>query len=61
MFRDSIVVYPPENSEVLVVGFSNSLTASVKDLLGEDFIKERTLGESVVPAETFFPMCGMSG
>lgn len=58
-FSHWIVVYPPENSEVLVVGFANSPTASVKELLGEDFSKERTLGESVVPVEKFFPMCGM--
>lgn len=58
-FSHWIVVYPPDNSEVLVVGFSNSPNASVKELLGEDFNKERTLGESVVPVEKFFPMCGM--
>lgn len=58
-FSHWIVVYPAENSEVLVVGFSNSPSALVKELLGENFAKERTLGESVVPVEKFFPMCGM--
>jgi hypothetical protein len=58
-FSHWIVVYPPENSDVLVVGFSNSPNASAKELLGEDFNKERTLGESAVPVEKFFPMCGM--
>ena len=58
-FSHWIVVYPPENSEVLAVGFSNLPNTSVKELLGEDFNKERTLGESVVPVERFFPMCGM--
>lgn len=58
-FSHWVVAYPPENSEVLVVGFSNSPNASVKELLGEDFSKERTLGESVVPVEKVFPMCGM--
>ncbi len=58
-FSHWIVVYPPENSEVLVVGFSNLPNASVKELLGEDFYKERTVGESVVPVEKLFPMCGM--
>ena len=58
-FSHWAVVYPPENSEVLVVGFSNSPNASVKDLLGADFNKERSLGESVVPVEKLFPMCGM--
>lgn len=58
-FSHWVVVYPPETSEVLVVGFSNSSNASVKELLGEDFDKERTLGESVIPVEKVFPMCGM--
>ncbi len=58
-FSHWIVVYPAENSEVLVVAFSNSPNASLKELLGENFAKERTLGESVVPVEKFFPMCGM--
>lgn len=58
-FSHWVVVYPPENSEVLVLGFSNSPNVSVKELLGEDFNKERTLGESVMPVEKVFPMCGM--
>ena len=57
-FSNWVVVYPPENSEVLVVGFSNSPNASVKELLGKDFNKERALGESVMPVEKFLPMCG---
>jgi len=58
-FSHWMVVYPPENSEVLVVGFSNAPNASVRELLGLDFNKERTLGDSVVPVEQLFPMCGM--
>jgi hypothetical protein len=58
-FSHWVVVYPAENSEVLVVGFSNSPNASVKELLGKDFNKERTLGESVMPVEKLFPMCGI--
>jgi hypothetical protein len=60
-FSHWVVIYPPENSEVLVLGFSNSPRTSVKDLLGEDFSKERAFGdgEFVIPVERFFPMCGM--
>jgi hypothetical protein len=60
-FSHWVVIYPPEDNEVLVIGFSNSPNASVEELLGEDFNKERALGsgESFVPVERFFPMCGM--
>lgn len=58
-FSHWIVVYPPENDEVLVVGLSNSLNTSVKELLGNDFNKERVLGEEVMPVEKLFPMCGV--
>jgi len=58
-FSHWVVVYPPENSEVLVVGFSDSPGASIKELLGEDFSKERTLGDSVMPVEKLFPMSGI--
>jgi hypothetical protein len=59
-FSHWVVVYPPKSSEVIVVGFSNSPNAAVKESLGEDFSKERTLGESFMPVEKFMPMCGMS-
>jgi hypothetical protein len=58
-FSHWVVVYPPENNEVLVLGLSNSPGASVKELLGNDFSKERVLGETVMPVEKLFPMCGM--
>lgn len=59
-FSNWVVVYPPANSEDLVLGFSNSPNISVKELLGKDFNKERTLGDSMMPVEKLFPMCGMS-
>lgn len=58
-FSHWFVVYPPENNDVLVVGFSNSPNASPKELLGNDFNKERVLGETFIPVEKFTPMCGM--
>ena len=58
-FSHWVVVYPPENKEVVVLGLSNSPNSSVKELLGTDFNKERVLGEAVMPAEKLFPMCGM--
>jgi len=58
-FSHWIVVYPPENSDVLVLGLSNSSSASIKELLGKDYVKERVLGETVMPVEKLFPLCGM--
>lgn len=58
-FTNWAVVYPAENSDVLVVGLSNSPSASAKDVLGTDFVKDRALSESVMPVEKLFPMCGM--
>lgn len=58
-FSHWVVAYPPEGNDVLVVGLSNSPTASAKELLGDDFSKERTLGETVMPVEKLFAMCGM--
>jgi hypothetical protein len=58
-FSHWVVVYPPVNNEVLVLGLSNSPSASIKELLGNDFNKERVLGEKVMPVEKLFPMCGI--
>lgn len=58
-FSHWVVVYPPENNDVLVIGLSNSPNASPKELLGDDFSKERMLGETLMPVEKLFPMCGM--
>jgi hypothetical protein len=58
-FSHWFVVYPPENNDILVVGFSNSPNVSPKELLGSDFNIERALGEAVIPVEKFTPMCGM--
>lgn len=53
------VAYPPANSDVLVVGLTNSPIVTVQGLLGKDFDSEMTLGDELMPVEHFFPMCGM--
>ena len=53
------VVYPPADSDVLVVGLTNSPIITVKGLLGEDYNSELTLGDELTPVEQFFPMCRM--
>ena len=53
-----VVSYPPPNSEVLVVGLTNSSSTSAKQLLGEDYSSELTLGDEPMPVEKLFPMCG---
>lgn len=58
-FSHWAVVYPPANSDVLVVGLSNSAGASVQGLLGADYDKERIVGETLMPVEKLFSMCGM--
>jgi hypothetical protein len=58
-FSHWVVVYPPESSEVLVLGFSNSPDTSVKELLGSDYDNGHVLGKELMAVETLFPMCGM--
>ncbi len=53
------VAYPPANSDVLVVGLTNSPIVTVQGLLGKDYNSERTLGDELMSVEHFFPMCGM--
>ncbi len=53
------VVYPPANSDVLVVGLSNSPIVTVQGLLGKDYNSKLTLGDELMSVEHFFPMCGM--
>lgn len=58
-FSHWFVSYPPDNSEVLVVGLTNSPTASAKEVLDKDYSTEHTLGNEPIPVEKMFPMCGM--
>lgn len=53
------VSYPPDNSEVLVVGLTNSPSASAKEVLDKDYSTEQILGNEPMPVEKMFPMCGM--
>lgn len=58
-FSHWFVSYPPGDSEVLVVGFTNSPSASAKEVLGKDYSAEHTLDNEPMPVEEMFPMCGM--
>lgn len=54
------VSYPAGKSEVLVVGLTNSKSASAKEVLGNDFT-EHTLGkDEPIPVEKLAPLCGFS-
>jgi len=53
------VVYPSANSDVLVVGLTNSTIVTVQGLLGKDYNSELALGDGLMSVEHFFPMCGM--
>jgi hypothetical protein len=57
------VVYPPEDSSQshLVVAFSNSENASPAELLGEDFVAERTLGDEMTSVEVLENFCSSAG
>lgn len=56
-FSYRAVTYPPPGEDVIVVGLTNSPTVSPRELLGEDY-NEHTLGETTMPIEKTFPMCG---
>lgn len=58
-FSHWVVSYPPDNSEVLVVGLTNSPSASAKEVLGKDCSTEHTLGNEPMSIEKLFPLCGM--
>jgi hypothetical protein len=58
-FSHWFVSYPPGNSEILVVGLTNSPSASAKGVLGKDYSAEHTLDNEPMSVEQLFPMCGM--
>ena len=53
------VMYPEESNDVLVVAFSNSLSALPKELFGSEFSKERILGDGMMPITNLLAFCGM--
>ena len=53
------MVYPSESSEVVVIGLSNTPNISVKELLGDDFNKDRVPSKIIMQAEKFSTLCGM--
>ena len=58
-FSHWAMVYPSENSEVVVIGLSNTPNISVKELLGDDFDKDRVPSKIIMQAEKFSTLCGM--
>ena len=54
------VVYPAQDSEILVVGFAVSETTPLSQVLGtKDYVPERTLADKPVPVEKFLVPCGI--
>ena len=53
------VVYPAQGSARIVVGLSNSLMASPSELLGEDYAKDRLVGEGMMPVQKMATFCGI--
>ena len=58
-FSHWAMVYPPEHSEVVVIGLSNTPNITVKELLGDDFNKERVPSKIIMQVEKFAAICGM--
>ena len=58
-FTHWVVAYPPDGSEIIVLGLSNAPEASPKELLGPDYAEERMLGKGMVPVEKFIAFCGL--
>lgn len=58
-FQYWFVVYPPEGSNRLVVGFTNSGSAHASKVLGSDYVKERAIGEQAMPVDKMAGFCGI--
>jgi hypothetical protein len=62
-FKFWTVVYPPEESgeDLLVVAFSNSDRKPPAELLGSDYVSERTPGGDMASVEVFQSFCEYAG
>ena len=58
-FSHWFVTYPPNDSDVLVVGLTNLPNATANEVLGKVYRAELTLSSQPMPVEKVFPMCGM--
>jgi|GEM_PF-2813567 len=58
-FSHWAVLYPPEGSEVVSVGFSNSPATSPREVVGPEYAEERMLGKGMTPTEKFMVFCGL--
>lgn len=54
------VMYPQDDKDVVVVVFSNSGSSSPKQLFGNEFDKERVIGEDMMPVSKMLGFCGMT-
>jgi hypothetical protein len=53
------VIYPPSDSNVIILGLANSPNASAKEIFGNEYDKERVLGKDFSSIEPFIRLCGM--
>lgn len=58
-FSHWFVVYPQAGSNRLVVGLANSGAAAASEVLGGDYVKDRTIGEQAMPVEKMAGFCGI--
>ena len=49
---------PAEGSDMLVVGFSNLVNASSKELFGSEYVDERASGRDMTPVKELMGFCG---
>jgi hypothetical protein len=54
------VVYPGQESNRVVVAFSNAANDSPEKLLGEDYIKALALGNDMMPVAKMAALCGFA-
>ena len=50
-------MYSESDTELIVVGFSDSASASPMEIFGPQFNKERLLGEAMIPTVKLLPLC----
>jgi len=59
-FEYFIVVYPPEGSDKLIIGFPKSETEKIEKTLGPEFAGDSLFPKRPTSIEPLMRMCGMS-
>lgn len=59
-FTHWTVMYPTRDSNILIIGFSNSSNTSPKDLIGPEFVDEQIMSKDMISIENFISFCGLS-